>query len=276
MVAEYRDAVAELRREVRDVGQRAGPDGIARLLARRLSQPELAVLLATTPGGVSGAVGDLLAQLRLPASGPEQLTRRVHRWLLTRIDVAWWGGARAYITDAELLDADELVDVEALRRRGLISFRYRRAGRGALTRFAHRHSPPGTGSAGIQVSRARPELVVLLNQLGTELATQTRGGPAALWVASLSRSMIHQVRLRARGREADLPSAHCLGYAADVEMGWLKRFSADGALRSLLYERQAAGQLNVVDEGQLWHLCLSPLAAGDLRGDFAACLLTTE
>ncbi len=278
VVGEYRDAVARLRREVQDAAHRAGVDAVGRVLTRRLVQPELAQLLAATPAGVSGSVGDLLAQLPAVAAAPDQLTRRVQGWLLTRIDVAWWGGARAYITDAELLDADELVDVEALRRRGLISFRYRRPVSGALSRLVraargHTATPP-VGPTGVQVSRARPELVVLLNQLATDLAEQTRGGPAALWVASLSRSVTHQLRLRAHGRPANVPSAHCVGYAADVEMGWLKRFGADGALRALLHERQAAGQLNVVDQGQLWHLCLSPTAAPDLRSDFAAGVLT--
>jgi len=56
------------------------------------------------------------------------------------------------------------------------------------------------------------------------------------------------------------PSGHCLGWAADVELEWYDRFGARPALAGLLLARQDAGEVNVVDEGQAWHVCLAPAA----------------
>jgi hypothetical protein len=36
-------------------------------------------------------------------------------------------------------------------------------------------------------------------------------------------------------------------------MQWFRQFDQDNLLARLLFERQAAGQLNVIDEGQAWH-----------------------
>ena len=50
-------------------------------------------------------------------------------------------------------------------------------------------------------------------------------------------------------------------------MSWFRRFGAAGVLEGLLLERQRAGEVNAIDEGQTWHLCLSPAAvAGNTRG----------
>jgi hypothetical protein len=51
----------------------------------------------------------------------------------------------------------------------------------------------------------------------------------------------------------------------DMEMTWFRRFGAHTSLKGLLLEQQRAGQVNVIDEGQAWHMCLSPDAATALR-----------
>ena len=45
-------------------------------------------------------------------------------------------------------------------------------------------------------------------------------------------------------------------------MSWFRRFGAAHVLEGLLLERQQAGEVNTIDEGQTWHLCLSPAAVG--------------
>jgi hypothetical protein len=84
--------------------------------------------------------------------------------------------------------------------------------------------------------------------------------------------MQHQHRLRSLGYAAVLPSSHCVGFACDVEMHWFRRFDQDNLLACLLIERQEAGQLNVIDEGQAWHLCVNPLACDDLQAAYDAQL----
>ncbi len=82
------------------------------------------------------------------------------------------------------------------------------------------------------------------------------------------RSVEHQHRLRSLGYAAVLPSSHCAGYACDLEITWFRRFDPDNVLGRILRERQEAGQLNVIDEGQAWHLCVNPLACGELQAAY--------
>jgi hypothetical protein len=118
-------------------------------------------------------------------------------------------------------------------------------------------------------TRARPESVALLNQLARDFSSQAPPNTPALWVTSLVRSVQHQHRLRALGYAAVIPSAHCAGYAMDVEMRWFRRFDADGVLAAALLDRQDIGDVNVIDEGQAWHVCVSPSACDRLQQDYA-------
>ena len=114
-------------------------------------------------------------------------------------------------------------------------------------------------------------MIAVVNQVARDLAA---GLPpdSPPWVTSLVRSVEHQHRLRSLGYAAVLPSSHCVGYACDLEMQWFRRFDRDNLLGRLLLERQEAGQLNVIDEGQAWHLCVSPLAHDELQAAYDAQL----
>jgi hypothetical protein len=48
-------------------------------------------------------------------------------------------------------------------------------------------------------------------------------------------------------------------------VSWFRRFDPDNLLARLLLERQAAEQLNVIDEGRTWHLCVNPNACDELQ-----------
>ena len=51
-------------------------------------------------------------------------------------------------------------------------------------------------------------------------------------------------------------------------MAWFGRFGAAGALATVLLELQQRGLVNVIDEGQAWHVCLSPGARAELRAEY--------
>jgi hypothetical protein len=274
-VAAYRDAVADLLAEL------AGPRGVCpkavaaeRILAKRLSEPEFMMIFSATPSGPEAAARRVLREVRSYRhsfrSSATNLTAMIRIALLTQIDVLWWGHVPAYQTDSDVRAAADLLDLDVLRRDGMLLFRYRRQATTLLSRAARsaeRRAVPGRApsTAGLRFASARAPLVVLLNQLAAEFAELAPSGTPELWVTSLTRSVAHQLHLRDLGYAALLPSAHCVGYAADVEMTWFRHFGAEGALQQVLLERQRAGEINVIDEGQAWHVCVRPGAGRALR-----------
>jgi hypothetical protein len=273
-VAAYRDAVGDLLTELASLGEWPGVAMAERILARRLAEPELAIVLSAMPSGPDAAIQRVLREIRIyrqcERSSAGNLAAMVRIALLAQIDVLWWGHVPAYQSDADVLGAADLLDMEALRRDGMLLFRYRRQASSLLGRAARateRLAVPDRvpHTAGLRFTSARAELIVLLNQIAADFARFAPVGTPPMWVTSVTRSVSHQRHLRSLGYAALLPSAHCIGYAADIEMTWFRQYQADGVLRSLLLERQRAGEVIVIDEGQAWHLCVCPGAGRALR-----------
>ena len=273
-LARYRDAVADL---LIEFAAHSGPQDLAKaekVLTERLADADFAAVLAASPEGGPAAAGRLISEVRHYQPGARNcaadLAAHIRIHLSAQVDLMWWGSAHAFVTDRDLLQSADLVDLEPLRRAGELHFRYRRQARtlpARAARAADRRLRPGRTpcTAGLRFARARREALALLNQLAADFAAAAPGAPP-LWVTSLARSIEQQRRLRALGYTATLPSAHCAGYAMDIEMSWFRRFGAAGVLEGLLLERQQAGELNAIDEGQTWHLCLSPAAVASAPG----------
>jgi hypothetical protein len=274
-LAAYREAVADVLAEL------AGPRGecpkkaaAERILTRRLSEPEFAMILSATPAGEDAAVRRVLREVRsyqyAARSSAQNLAAMIRIALLAQIDVLWWGHLPPYQSDADVRGSADLLDLDGLRRDGMLLFHYRRQASTLLARAARaaeRKAVPGRApqTAGLRFAHARPELIVLLNQIAADFSDLAPPGTPPLWVTSLARSVTHQHHLRDLGYAALLPSAHCVGFAADIEMTWFRQFGADEALQRVLLERQHAGELNVIDEGQAWHVCVQPGAGRALR-----------
>ncbi|MGW5670789.1 hypothetical protein [Micromonospora sp. NPDC003776] len=278
-LAAYRTAVAELLIEVGALADAPSTTARQVLLDQRLREPAIARVLAATPQGLVGARETLLLEMARyqpnTRSSAHDLTALVRIYLLSRIDVMWWGDDPVFLTDGQVNTSTDLVDLEWLRRRGLLAFRYQEqpatlVGRGL--RAVRRRLLPGATpqTAGLMFRRARREVVALLNDIARAFALATPPGTPPLWVTSLARSAEHQYRLRRLGYAAMVPSGHCLGWAADVEMAWFRRFGVRDTLAELLLARQEAGEVNVVDEGQAWHLCLAPAARRRFRRAYEA------
>ncbi len=270
----YRGAVADVLAELAAAGGPPSVSAAEQILTRRLAEPEFTVILSATLPGPEAAVQRVLREVRTyrhsARSSAGNLLAMIRIALLSQIDVLWWGHLRAYRDDADVLRSAELLDLDALRRGGMLLFRYRRQTStflGRAVRSAERLAVPGRAprTAGLRFACARPELVVLLNQIAAEFARLAPTGTPRLWVTSLTRSVEHQRHLRSLGYAALLPSAHCVGFAADIEMAWFGHFGTDQLLQDLLLEHQRAGDVNVIDEGQAWHLCVRPGAGRALR-----------
>ncbi|MFC4147586.1 hypothetical protein ACFO0M_15120 [Micromonospora mangrovi] len=277
--AAYRAAVTELLVEVGALADAPSTRARQVLLDQRLREPAIAAVLDATPQGFVGARETLLLEVARyqpnARSSAADLTALVRIYLLSRIDVMWWRDVPTFATDAQVNGSTDLVDLEWLRRRDLLRFRYLEQPTGVLHRgwraVRRRVLPDATPrTAGLMFRRARREVVALLNDLGREFALAAPRGTPPLWVTSLVRSAEHQYRLRRLGYAAMVPSGHCLGWAADLEMAWFARFGARETLARLLLDRQAAGEINVVDEGQAWHICLAPAARRRLRRAYEA------
>jgi len=263
----YRGAVTDLVTSFERSGSGASPRLAARVLSSRLADPEISAVLTQTPKGSTGALERLLLEIRSyrpsSRSSASSLASLIRISLLAQIDALWWGRETAYPTDADVLDAPDLLDLDALQQGGMLLFRYRHQARsfiGRAARAVERRAFPARRpvTAGLWLARARPQAVALLNLIAVQFAELAPPGTPPLWVTSLARSVEHQRRLRALGYAALLPSSHCVGFAADVEMAWFGRFGAQRALQEVLLEHQAAGDINVIDEGQAWHVCLRP------------------
>jgi hypothetical protein len=268
----YRSAVARLAAEIRDAGDTAAR--AERIVPMRLRQEEFALLLNATPHGRAGTVARLLFDLRswrpLPGRSARGAAALVQIALLAQIDALWWGRAPAFFADADVLNSPDLVDLDALRQAGYLGFRYRRQASNLLSRAARcaeRAALPARAprTAGLWLARTRPQMVGWLNRLAADFAALAPPGTPPLWVTSLARSVQHQLRLQSLGYAALLPSSHCTGHAADIEIAWYQRYGAHRVLGGLLLERQRQDEINVIDEGQTWHICLHPRVAGRPR-----------
>jgi Family of unknown function (DUF5715) len=276
----YRAAVSDLVKEASGLGP-ADLAAAGRLVAGRLGQPEFAPVLSRLDGGVNAAAARLMREIRnyRPSvrSSASDLPTFIRILLLSQIDSAWWSGTAPFVSDTDVLRSTELVDLMPLRSAKTLQFQYRAQSAslpGRARDWAQRQALPKMRphTAGLRFTRSRPEVVAVVNQIAHELATALPPGTPRLWVTSMVRSVQHQHRLRSLGYAAVLPSSHCVGFACDVEMQWFRQFDQDNLLGRLLLERREAGQLNVIDEGQAWHLCVNPLAYDQLQAAYGAQL----
>ncbi|WP_249522406.1 hypothetical protein [Modestobacter marinus] len=256
----YRRAVAEL---VDDLPG-AAASSVVLAAARR---PEVCAVLSHLPGGAPAALERLAEEVRCfrpsPRSNAATAARMARIVLLQQVDVVWYGTVPPFADTEAVLGAAELTSLAALRRRGQLRFHYR-VGTSALPRRARDHVVrrwlPGLEprTSGLSHPLARPEMVAVLNEIADRFAEAVPAWRRGLWVNCLVRSTLDEYRLRELGYSALLPSAHCTGHAADIEMAWLHRHGVAGALHDVLTDYADDGTLNVIDEGQAWHVCLHP------------------
>jgi hypothetical protein len=273
-IGAYRDAVDDLMIELAAHGAPGDARKVTRILSERLAEREFSELLAATPDGFEASKRMVIAEAEsFRPNGRSSAADRaalIRIYLLAQIDAIWWGHRRPYATDLDVETAADLVAIDTVP----IEFRYRRqanalpvrAWRAAERRVAPDWRPR---TAGLRFTQARPAVVELVNQLAVEFRTFAPAGTPPLWVNSMTRSVGHQHRLRALGYAAILPSSHCTGYGVDLEMNWYRRYGAHAVLQRLLLEHRDAGRMNVIDEGQAWHVCVSPTLIGLLHNDFA-------
>lgn len=236
-------------------------------------------VLRRSPRGQRFAEEQLLRSIRsfspTEASSAKDLRSLVRIHLLSALDAAWWSDAKTFATDDEVQGSAELVDLRALRWGREINFGFRvqahdvprRIIRAAVRRTAPLLTP---ATIGMKLPYGRPEVVALLNDCALELAARSPARSPRLWVNSMARSTAYQNELRTFGYLAADSSAHCVGWAADVEMDWMCRRGMGALLEEILCRRAEEGQINLIDEGQAWHVCVNPRFVPTLRAMWRA------
>lgn len=273
LLDDYRDLVAELAVDLAGHGT-DDVHLVTRKVAEALRTPVAADLVAM--GGVDAL--ELTARVARmartfepsAASTATSLAHHISILLLQQIDLAWWAGAAELATEESIEASDDFIDMHSWRREGRIKFSFSLASDRFVPRarnYAIRHWFPdwAPGTPGPSTSLARPEMVYLLNTLAIEFAH--RAGPEVppLWVNCITRSVADQCRLQELGFAAHLPSAHCRGWAADLEVDWFARFGARETLIDMLRDYQSEGVMNAIDEGQIWHVSPNPAAIDEWR-----------
>lgn len=259
--------LVDYRSRVDELADRVGNRDVTRASAAVAADDVMIEVLRHDPHGVDHALAQLDAELdavapngRSTADDARSMTRV---FLLHQIDVLWWGTAPAYETSADVESASDLVDLDALRRTGRLHFSYRKQANtlpSRIVRAVDRRVRPqrGPGGAGLRYCRARPEAVAFLNSVAAELRQRDDAGDASVWVSSAVRSVQHQEHLKSLGYSALYPSSHCSGYALDIPLRWLRPRGTGTVLAEVLTSRRDTGEINVIDEGPSWHVCLSP------------------
>jgi hypothetical protein len=277
----YRLAVDDL---VKEAGRRRRPSNLLaaeRFAAKHLGQPEFTAVFSRLDGGADVVAIRLISEIRAyrpsARSSASDLWTLVRIYLLSLVDSVWWKGTAPFVSDADVLCSNELVDLRPLRSAKLLQFQFHTQPAGLSGRvldWVQHHALPGIRPrvAGLRFTRSRPAVVAVINQIARELAATLPARTPPLWVTSMVRSEQHQHHLRSLGYPAVLPSSHCVGYACDLETLWFRRFDQENRLARLLLERQESGQLNVIDEGHAWHVCVNPLACEELQAAYDAQL----
>lgn len=183
--------------------------------------------------------------------------------LRQQIDLAWWADADDFDTDTDLVSSPFMVDLRRLRKKNELRFRFLlasdrlgpRAYKYAIRTWFPSHAP---GTPGLSSPYARPQMVALLNRIADEFARRAGAEAPPLWINCITRTVVDQCQLLELGFSAHYPSAHCRGWAADLEVGWYERFGLDGVLTGILTEWAQEGKISAIDEDRIWHVCPHP------------------
>lgn len=229
----------------------------------------IVIAAAGSPAILVDRAADELESYRPTAAATARTAAEVVKiLLLQQIDLAWWADAADFEDQDQLARSAEVVDLRVLKRADRLRFSYSLASDALVYRarnFAIRRWWPdrAPGAPGPSSAFVRPEVVELLNLVADRFAAIAGPTLPALWVNSVTRPLDHQLHLQRLGFTAYTPSAHCRGWAADIETAWYDRFGVRAALESMLQGMVEDGLINGIDEGRIWHVCPNPERLGE-------------
>jgi hypothetical protein len=266
LLISWRDAIEAIVSELAALPTDASDERVHGVIREGLSHGVLEPLTQTR-GGVDLLVDQATEEFRRfspsAASNAADRIAMVRILLLQCLDLLWWGGVDEYADQAALDSDPDLLDLVDERRAGRVAFAFGLAPGNTVARVRDalvQRAFPGRQprGPGLRYTKVRPAMLGLLNEVAERVTAAAPPGTPRIWVTSITRTAEHQRHLSSLGFSALTPSAHCTGWAADIDAAWFERFDAAAALRTVLEDYLDRGVVNVIDGLTAWHVCLSP------------------
>lgn len=193
--------------------------------------------------------------------------RNLLTYLLLYIDFKWYHDYPEYMDDMFLNNNLDLLSLNNLKDNYQILFQYTTIKNGSLSRYHNSlrrrfdmlNNKPSGNTIGMRTPYIKIELLGLLNEISIIISSQY-GRTIMIQVNSLIRTIEHQNQLLKIGYTYSTFSAHCKGYAIDIERKWyiMNDRPLFRIINNSLKIYAEKGIINLIDEGFVWHICLNP------------------
>lgn len=198
---------------------------------------------------------------------PNRLKILIKILLEQQLETYWYDGFSCYVNAADIKNDVQLYDLTRFPSAFPIKFSFivlREKGIHRIISPLERRirgwlNHPAGGTVGMKTIQCKPEMIALLNEICARVG-QVYGKGVSLQINSIIRTVEHQKHLAHLGYWAPPNSSHSTGYAADIERRWYynnnRRLFI--IIDQILQEYASRLILNVIDEDQVWHICLNP------------------
>ncbi|NJR14970.1 MAG: hypothetical protein HC785_04220 [Calothrix sp. CSU_2_0] len=187
-----------------------------------------------------------------------------------QVERYWYVNHPVYENDADINNDKELIDLvysKKTKNRILFEFTILREGSSyRLFNYIHRKircllNHPAKRTAGMRITKCKPATIALLNEINQNINERIgRAKTIKLQVNSILRTVVHQKYLSSLGYWAPTTTSHTKGYAADIEREWYFQEEPQifQLIEEVLHEYYEQNIINLIDEEQVWHICLNP------------------
>lgn len=175
--------------------------------------------------------------------------------LQQQLDSYWYSGFKRYKTNLEIYNAEDLIYFKDVKNK--FTYLELESGEEHISLFRKFLlkviNSPLKNSSGLFLPYAPVPMYNFLNRLCEDL-------DIPLVITNTLRSLEYQDKLLKQGHITPNESSHLYGYTVDVEQKWYKNNAPalHKKIETHLQKLEEEGQVNYVDYGQIWHICLSP------------------
>lgn len=202
-----------------------------------------------------------------PNSEIKRFKQNLLAYLFSFTDYKWYRTYPVFTDDMFLNKNLEILALNSLKFNYLILFQYSSLKNGLFSRFQNSFrrwfdmliNKPSGNTIGMRTPYIKLELLSLLNEICV-FVSRKYGYTIRIQVNSIIRTIEHQKQLMNIGYAFSIYSAHCNGYAVDIERKWyvMNNRPLLKIINNCLKLYAEKGIINLIDEGIVWHICLNP------------------